>query len=263
MVKAPIVVVTERTNRFFYEALMIDEERIEIYDLAEANESFGFCGYTVMLLDTGYTPEKGLQLLARVKKCCTSVPIIFLTDVSSEELVISAFKAGIREYFKKPVSMYELQNTIVTLLNLRRCTVDTRIPHTALQAMIRQGDDTTPLNSDLSDGLLRTIRYLKEHLAENICLDEVAEEAGMSKFHFCRIFKESIGMSPMQYLTISRIERAKALLRKSGATITSVIYSVGFNDISGFNRQFKKVTGMTPSTFKESLKSHQSESLAA
>lgn len=262
MIKDPIVVVTDRANRFFYEALLIDDERIVIHDIAVANESFGICGSTVMLLDSGHAPEKGLQLLARVKKCCVSVPIIFLTDVSSEELVISAFKAGVREYFKKPVGMSELRNSIVTLLSLRRSTVDTRIPHTARQEMTEQGE-THPLNSDLPDGLLRTVRYLKEHLAENIYLDKVAEEAGMSKFHFCRIFKESLGMSPMQFLTISRIERAKALLRKSGASITSVIYTVGFNDISGFNRQFKKVTGMTPSTFKESLKRHSPESMAA
>jgi AraC-like DNA-binding protein/CheY-like chemotaxis protein len=253
MVKNPIIVVTDRANRLFYEALIIDDERIVIHDLADVYESFGICGCTVLLLDTGHTPEKGLQLLARVKTCCMSVPIIFLTDVSSEELVISAFKAGVREYFKKPVSMPELQNSIVTLLRLRRSTVDTRIPHTVHQGLIEQGETLT-LNSELPDGLLRTVRYLNEHLTENIHLDKVAEEAGMSKYHFCRIFKKSLGMSPMQFLTISRIELAKVLLRKSGASITSVIYKVGFNDISGFNRQFKKLTGMTPTDFKESLK---------
>jgi AraC family transcriptional regulator len=262
MIKDPLVVVTDPANRLFYEALLIEDERVVIHDITEANESFGVCGSAVILLDSGPSPEKGLQLLKRIKKCCASVPVIFLTDVSSEELVISAFKAGVREYFKKPVNMSELQNSIVALLNLRRTTIETRIPYTARQEMTELSD-TLPLNSDLSDGLLRTVSYLKEHLAENICLNKMAEEAGMSKFNFCRIFKESLGMSPMQFLTVSRIERAKALLRKSGASITSVIYMVGFNDISGFNRQFKKATGMSPSTFKKSLKGHSPESIAA
>lgn len=259
MVHDPIIVVTDRANRTFYEALEIKDERVAIHDLTEAYESFGTCGSTVMLLDAGHSPEKGLQLLTRIRKCCVSVPVIFLTDVSSEEVVISAFKAGVREYFKQPVNMSELQKCIETLLKLRRSTVDTRIPHNTRQERIDQGSDLF-LHSGTHDGLLRTVRYLKEHLDEDISLDKVSEEAGMSKFHFCRIFKESFGMSPMQFLTFNRIERAKVLMQKSGLSISSVIFKVGFNDISGFNRQFKKVTGMTPSTFKASLRRAPPES---
>lgn len=261
MVKDPIIVVADRVNHAFYETLTIHDEQIVIHDLANAYESIGLCGSTVMLLDAGHTPEKGLQLLIRVKQCCVSVPIIFLTDVSSEELVLAAFKAGIREFFKKPVTLDDVRGAVTTLLDLRRSSYEARIPHKWQQEMIEKVE-TLSLNSDLPDTILRAVRYFNDHLSEKIYLDTVAEEAGMSKFHFCRTFKDHLGMSPMQFLTISRIERAKMLLHKSGSSITSVVYKVGFNDISEFNRQFKKITGMPPSAFKESLKHHDQESTA-
>lgn len=254
-----ICITADQAHRHFYEGLHLDEGRFRFVALAEAYESVGACGVSIVILDAGYTPDAGLLLLKRLKQCCVSVPIIFLTDVSSEDVVIAAFKAGAREYFRKPVDQAELQATITDLASLRRATVDSRIPHTTHPAI-----DSSPLrlSSDLPDGILKTVNYLKGNLSEKIYLDEVADKAGMSKFHFCRIFKDHVGMTPMQFLTISRIERAKVLMRKGGTSITSVIYKVGFNDVSEFNRQFKKVTGQTPSAFKESLKKDHGESLA-
>lgn len=257
-----ICVIADQTHRPFYEALAFEEGRLRFFDLAEAPESVGACGISVMILDAGYTPDAGLLLLKRIKQCCVSVPVIFLTDVSSEEVVIAAFKGGAREYFRKPVDQTVLLATVMNLARLRHATVDTRVPHTA-QGIGAEGSDAFRLSSNLPDGILKTVRYLKDNLAEKIYLDEVAEEAGMSKFHFCRIFKDHVGMTPMQFLTQNRIERAKLLMRKEGSSITSVIYKVGFNDISEFNRQFKKVTGKTPSAFRESLKKQDSEPIAS
>ena len=256
-----ICVIADKPHRPFYEALAFDDGHLRFFDLAEAQESVGVCGMSVMILDAGYTPDAGLLLLKRIKQCCVSVPVIFLTDVSSEEAVIAAFKAGAREYFRKPVDQAELLATVRNLARLKQATVDTRVPHTA-QVIDPQGSGVFRLNSDLPDGILKTVRYLKENLAKEVYLDDVAEEAGMSKFHFCRIFKDHVGMTPMQFLTVNRIERAKALMRKEGASITSVVYKVGFNDVSEFNRQFKKVTGKTPSAFRESLKKQDTEPIA-
>lgn len=255
-----IIIIADQAHRTFYEGLTIDEGRLCFFDPAEAQESIGACGVSVVILDAGYTPDTALQLLKRLKQCCVSVPVVFVTDVSSEEVVIAAFRAGAREYFRKPVDMAALQTAIADLASLRRNTVNTRIPHT-----VHGGDEAgsaVQLRSDLPDGILKTVHYLKENLSEEIYLEEVADKAGMSKFHFCRTFKDHVGMTPMQFLTLNRIERAKMLMRKGGTSITTVGYKVGFNDIGEFNRQFKKVTGQTPSAFKDGMNKVVAESLA-
>ncbi len=248
-----ICIIADRAHRPFYEVLDTGEKHLTFYDPAEALESAGACGLSVMVLDAGHSPDTGLMLLKRIKGCCVTVPVIFLTDVSSEELAIAAFKAGAREYIKKPIDQAVLQATIQELAVPRQRCADTGVP-TPLKDTATRGSNSFCLSSDLPDVILKSVRYLNEHLAEEIYLEEIANEAGMSRFHFCRIFKDHVGLTPMQFLTVTRIERAKVLLRKEGATIASVIYKVGFNDISEFNRQFKKMTGLTPSEFRKSLR---------
>ena len=258
MANAPIIVITDLANRAFYETLSIPGEQVMLCDLHESVDSVGRCGCNVMLLDCGRNPETGLKLLARINKCCVSAPVVFLTDTSSEELVIAAFKAGAREYFKRPFDPAELIATVVKLGARRNASSAPRFP-TAAQLAAVGSDHPSPSNPGLPDWLLRSVQFMQDNLAEEIYLEHVAKKAGMSKFHFCRTFKDYLGMTPMQYLMVNRIKKAKSLMSNYGTTITSVIYKVGFNDISEFNRQFKKVTGMTPSAFRESLRKEPPE----
>jgi AraC-like DNA-binding protein len=250
--KEPIVVIAADECRAFYETLIIAGEQVQVHAFEETDViSKGYC-VEILILDSGAAAEKGLKLLRRIKQYCSSVPVIFLTDASSEAVAIAAFKAGAREYFKKPVSVPELQETIIKLLRLRRGTAEIR---SSLQVQQPEGvvDTDLALQTGLPEQLLRAVHYLNVNLAAEIYLEKLAREAGMSKYHFCRVFKGYLGMSPMQFLATRRIERAKLLLVKPGITVTSVALRVGFNDISDFIRQFKKLTGVTPTTFKESL----------
>jgi len=78
-------------------------------------------------------------------------------------------------------------------------------------------------------------------------------KAFLSKFHFLRLFKNSYGQTPHQYLTEQRIRKAKQLLR-SGMTATEVCAAVGFESLSSFTRLFKKLTGTPPSMFQKNSK---------
>jgi len=256
-----ICIIADKEHRPFYEALDMEAERLFFADLAEAEETIGACGISVIILDSGYTPQAGLSLLTRIKRCCVSVPVIFLTDISSEEVVRGAYKAGAREYFSKPVNHAELLAAIMTLARIKSVNRQVRIPRPS-NFSITDGNGLFHLSSDIPEGILKSVHYVNENLSEKIYLDKVAEQAGMSKYHFCRIFKDYIGMTPIQFLTIRRIERAKAMLRKGGFSIASVVFNVGFNDVSEFNRQFKKVTGQTPSAFKKSIKMNPPEFIA-
>ena len=90
--------------------------------------------------------------------------------------------------------------------------------------------------------------FIDENYADNIDLDNIADEAYFSKFHFIRLFKKIYGMTPYQYLQLVRIENA-ALLLRMGLAVTDVCLAVGFESLSSFSGLFKHMTGMPPSAF--------------
>lgn len=90
--------------------------------------------------------------------------------------------------------------------------------------------------------------YVDCNFFEKIDLDNIADEAFFSKFHFIRLFKKAYGKTPHQYLTFVRIEKAKQLLQ-TPAPIAEVCNEVGFDSISSFTGLFKRTTGLTPSAY--------------
>ena len=82
----------------------------------------------------------------------------------------------------------------------------------------------------------------------------LANQANVSKYHFCRLFKRRMGTTPMQFVLARRIIRAKELLRREGLTISMVAAEAGFSELSSFTEQFKKFTGKTPTQYRKSLK---------
>lgn len=91
--------------------------------------------------------------------------------------------------------------------------------------------------------------FIDRNYAEKIDLDNIADEAYFSKFHFIRLFKKTYGKTPHQYLTYVRIEQAKKLLQTS-IPVYEACFSVGFDSITSFTALFKKFTGLTPSAFQ-------------
>lgn len=97
------------------------------------------------------------------------------------------------------------------------------------------------------------IQYIKNHLVENITIDQIAEKACLSKSHFFRVFKNTLGVSPIDYITSERIKLSKHLIKNTNQQISEIAYKTGFNNASYFNKQFKKHEHMTPKEFKEIL----------
>jgi AraC family transcriptional regulator len=98
--------------------------------------------------------------------------------------------------------------------------------------------------------LRRTIEFIRENLARDLNLTEIATSAGMSPFHFARAFKQSTGVTPHQHLTRTRIEKAKQLLVQSDLPIVEVCSQVGFQSQSHFTTVFRRLTGLTPRIYR-------------
>lgn len=90
--------------------------------------------------------------------------------------------------------------------------------------------------------------FIDSNYADTIDLDNIAEESYFSKFHFIRQFKKIYGKTPHQYLTIVRIEKSMQLLR-TDVPVSEVCYFVGFESLSSFSGLFKRIVGLTPSSY--------------
>jgi AraC-like DNA-binding protein len=94
--------------------------------------------------------------------------------------------------------------------------------------------------------LARVDEYISLRLAQSITLTDLAGEAGLSRTHFAARFRASVGMSPHEYLTMRRIQRAQCLLREPRSTVVDVALSVGFQTQAHFTNVFRRYVGDTP-----------------
>ena len=98
--------------------------------------------------------------------------------------------------------------------------------------------------------LRRVLDYIEAHLDQGLTLAELADVACLSPCHLSRSFKQEIGTGPQRYTVRRRVERAKALLRHSDASLASIAATVGFADQSHFTAAFRQEIGMTPGRFR-------------
>jgi two-component system response regulator YesN len=110
------------------------------------------------------------------------------------------------------------------------------------------------INRKKWDGVtLKIINFLEENFDRDISLEDVAKEVNMSYHYFSKFFKERVGENFIDYLTNLRIKKAMELLKDSALSIKEVSYKVGYSDPNYFSKIFKKVTGVTPTEFKEGV----------
>lgn len=102
----------------------------------------------------------------------------------------------------------------------------------------------------LPQHLNQVLDYINAYLDQDIKLAKLAQLLGMSPFHFSRLFKQSVGKSPHQYLIQQRVERAKQLLKCSDQAIVDIALECGFNSHSHLSKQFRQQTGMTPKAYR-------------
>lgn len=99
----------------------------------------------------------------------------------------------------------------------------------------------------VSDALL----YIEDNAGSPIDLSRLAKAANMSKYHFLRVFRRAVGMSPYQYVLRSRMRRAAVRLMSSSKTVSAIAFEAGFGDLSTFNRRFREQFDVGPRRYRK------------
>jgi AraC-like DNA-binding protein len=111
--------------------------------------------------------------------------------------------------------------------------------------------EPAPLKARDRRRAVETALWIDANSHQEIDLEGAAGQAGISPFHFLRLFANVIGATPHQYLVRSRLRHAARLLADGGLSITDVAYDVGFGDLSNFVRTFHRAAGISPRRFRE------------
>lgn len=111
------------------------------------------------------------------------------------------------------------------------------------------------MNDSHLEAVNKAIRYMKDHLHEEITSGQIAEYVSYSPFHFTRVFKSITGISIRQYLSALRIESGKGYLLKEPSMLVKILYSIGFSSMGSFHTRFKQFVGLSPKRFRSSSES--------
>ena len=96
--------------------------------------------------------------------------------------------------------------------------------------------------------------WIEANAAQALDLETAARQAGLSAFHFLRLFADTLGVTPHQYLLRARLRNAARLLAEGGAAITDIALEVGFADLSNFVRTFNRAAGVSPRAFRRAAR---------
>lgn len=113
------------------------------------------------------------------------------------------------------------------------------------------------------ENIFLALAHLERTATEDIRLADLATLAGLSPFHFLRLFKREMGMTPHQHLVKARIRRALSLLRDTSIPVTEIALEVGFGDLSNFIHTFRREVGCSPSQFRRARPSEWAASVRA
>lgn len=246
-----VTVVAEQKSLELYRSLKIEGEKVGVYPFTEKCDFIHAANPDILIIDCGDQVQSGLNLLHDLKSRRQDLPIFFLTDRSSDGAEIKAFRMGARGYFKKPLDLPNLKANIETILTLKRQGREKRSIHRGKR---REGTEK-PFPRASMEGpreIRLSLQYIDKNFSHELNLERLGQEARLSKYHFSRVFKKHVGMSPMKYVTFVRIQKAKELLRNKDLSVSEIAGEVGFRDLSNFTRHFRRIVQNTPSSFRKS-----------
>ncbi|MBO4592008.1 MAG: response regulator [Eubacterium sp.] len=241
-------VIAKKINIFF-------PDQVEIFmaqNGVEAVELFKENNCQIALLDIAMPGKTGLEAAEEIRTFNRECSLIFFTAFDEFSYAKRAISVKALDYLLKPCSDEDIIGAIEEAISI--ADKNAGLGTTAgdnLHMMDRITLDKE-VDGDRSNVVIReTISYIEEHYKEDISLQDVASVFGYTDVYFCKIFKQNFGKSFIVYLNELRIEKAKEFLANPDINIKDISSESGYRDASYFARVFKRMTGMTPSQYRD------------
>jgi AraC family transcriptional regulator len=135
--------------------------------------------------------------------------------------------------------------------SLRSEELALQIIERVIAAMTGDGQRAVAPSGRETKRVIEAIRLVESDAARPVELKDMAAVAGMSKYHFLRVFRRLTGMTPHRYLISARLRRAALALTSSRQPVIAVALDAGFGDLSTFNKTFRAVFGLTPTQYRD------------
>lgn len=232
------------------------------YKVTCNNSSFLLNENDILLIAPGtlhslYAPQKGrrlifqadITLLNAIKECESAISLI-----SPATLITADNSPMIHETVK--ALMIDILNEYTERAILSDAFIYSKLIHILVLIGRTHATDLDKLElrqnkqQEYIEKFMEVCNYINKHCTENLSLDEIAEIAGFSKYHFSRLFKQFTNYSFYKYLNMHRIMYAEKLLINPDVSVTEVALLSGFNSISAFIRMFKIFKNCTPTEFR-------------
>jgi AraC family transcriptional regulator len=190
-----------------------------------------------------YLPHTTLQRVAHEADMAASGDLVERTvhpDAVTSRLLLSAADALEGSAALDSLFRHQLTDLLATRL---------------LAAHVGSPATFQPVMGGLSPKVLcRAIERLRSDSDADVSLAALAADAGLSRFHFCRAFKESTGLSPHAWLRQHQLEQAMNMLRDTDVSVVSVAAALGYSSQTAFAAAFRKLTGETPSDWRRRMR---------
>lgn len=152
----------------------------------------------------------------------------------------------------QPIAMlWEMMENADTKTGLDKYELSVRL-YEWIVACLRALDGRPEAGQAVPDSIAAALRFMETQYHSFLTLEQIAAEAGMSKYHFCRLFLKHAGVTPIHHLTKIRIEEASRLLRQTRQPVAAIAAASGFDNSSYFGKVFRKLMGASPQQFRDS-----------
>lgn len=241
---------------------MIDWERLGFTVCAQARngrealEAVQRVRPDLIITDISMPQMDGLELIRQVNERWPDVRFIVLSGYSEFEYAQQAMQLGVRYYVLKPIEEEELEHCLSKTAKELNAQQEAEAERSILRQHSRSYLQLMQEPADPSDTgddrrlIDRVTAYIDEHYAEPLTLAHVSDKFYINSHYLSKLFRQKTDVTFLDYVTRTRVERAKLLLQETDCRVYEIAADVGYEDTKYFSRTFERLVGMKPSEYR-------------